>query len=182
MTDVNTSLAGNAIKCMDLMHRILSAWLVLSLIAAFLPSSADDAQLRLPFTEITVPINSARWACAVVIFFAGFIVCAILKQLRELCVFLEQSEYLQVVLSYPALATLGAPWQRAFVGYGLAFIQYSVGYQLFSPMPPMFGSAPDIGLAFLYSGPMFLVAWELRDWQRRIKLPGAVPTSKNIPA
>ncbi len=167
MTDTAANLCGNAIKSMNLLHRVLGAWLLLSVFTAFLPSAPASAQLRLPFTEVSVPVDSARWACTVVIFSGGIACCAILSHLRRLCEMLAQSEHLVVVLTYPSIATLGTPGLRATLGYGFAFVQYSVGYQLFAPMPEFLGGAPDIGLAFLYASSMFWFAWELRDWQNR---------------
>ena len=169
MTNVGSALCANAIKCMELLHRIVFAWLIVSVAVAFLPSTASTAQLKLPYTDVNVPINSARWACAVVIFFTGVAGYTILKQLRELCITLASTEHLTVVLSYPSIATLGTPWLRVLLGYGFAFIQYSVGFGLWSPMPPLFGGSPDVGLAFIYAAPMFWFAWELRDWQKGIQ-------------
>lgn len=168
VTDVHSALCGNAIKCMELLHRIVVAWLVLCIVVTFLPPAAATAQLKLPFTDVTVPIDSAQWACGIVIFLSGFVGCAVLSQLQRLCVRLASTEHLEVVLSYPSIATLGTPRLRSLFGYGLAFVQYSVGYGLWSPMPRYLGGAPDIGLAFLYATPMFFFAWELRDWQKRV--------------
>lgn len=179
MTDVGSALCANAIKCMELLHRIVLAWLVVSVAAAFLPSTAFSAQLKLPYTEVNVPINLARWACAVLIFFAGVAGYTILKQLRELCITLAPTEHLSVVLTYPSIATLGTPWLRVLLGYGLAFVQYSVGFGLWSPMPPLIGGAPDVGLAFLYAAPMFWFAWELRDWQKGIQQAPTLPVSND---
>ena len=173
MSDVTSALCGNAIKCMDLLHRIVFAWLLLCIAVAFLPSAAASAQLKLPYTDVAIPINSARWACGIAIFFAGVVGYTVLVQLRQLCVRLATTEYLVVVLSYPSIATLGTPWLRSVCGYSLAFVQYSVGYGFLSPMTSYWGGAPDAGLAFLYAGPMFFFAWELRDWQKGITLPSA---------
>lgn len=175
MTDVNTSLCENAIRCMNLLHRLLGVWLFLCLIAAYLPTASTGAQLQLPFTEVNVPVDSARWTCAVAIFVAGIVGCVMLRQVRGLCAYLSRTEHVAVVLTYPSIATLGTPGQRMFFGQALAGIQYFVGIQLWSPMPRMFGGAPDIGLAFLYAAPMFWFAWDLRDWQKGLtpdmKLP-----------
>ncbi|GDY37184.1 hypothetical protein ACINB_30760 [Acidovorax sp. NB1] len=175
MTDVNSSIRENAIRCLDLLHRLLGVWLVLCLIAAYLPTASNGAQLRLPFTDVNVPVNSARWTCAVAIFVVGVVGCVMLRQVRDLCAYLSSTEHVAVVLTYPSIATLGSPRQRMLFGQALAGIQYFVGIQLWSPMPRMFGGAPDIGLAFLYAVPMFWFAWDLRDWQKslspEIKLP-----------
>ena len=181
MIEVQSSLCGNAIRCMDLLHRLVAAWLVLSIVAAFLPATASSAQLKLPYTDVNIPVNSARWTCAVVIFFTGIVGCTILKQLRGLCLSLAQSDHLAVVLTYPSMATLGTPRQRMLFGYALAFVQYSVGYELWSPMPRLFGGAPDIALAFLYAGPMFWLAWDLRDWQKSVTPESALPKTPMQP-
>jgi hypothetical protein len=160
MTDISSNLCTNAVKCMELLHRLLFAWLVLAIVTAYLPDAAASAQVKLPFTDVNIPVSSARWACAVVIFFVGVAGCAILRSLRDLCSRLAETPYLQVVLTYPSLATLGTRGQRVLLGYGLAFVQYSSGYALWSPMPRAFGGAPDIGLAFLFATPMLLFAWE----------------------
>jgi hypothetical protein len=187
MSDVQSALCGNAVKCMELLHRIVFVWLLLCITVAFLPSAAASAQLKLPYTDVVIPVNSARWACGIVIFFSGVVGYTVLRQLRQLCAKLATTEHLVVVLSYPSIATLGTPWLRSMCGYGLAFVQYSVGYGLWamgyglwamgsglwSPMPSYLGGAADAGLAFLYAGPMFLFAWELRDWQKGITLPSA---------
>lgn len=168
MTDISSALCTNAIKCMELLHRLVFAWLALAIVTAYLPSAASSAQVKLPFTDVNIPVNSARWACAVVIFFVGVAGCALLKSLQDLCLRLAETSHLQVVLTYPSLATLGTGRQRVLLGYGLAFVQFSAGYALWSPMPKAFGGAPDIGLAFLFAAPMFWFAWELRDWQKGI--------------
>lgn len=165
MSSVDTALAANAMKCMELLHRLLTVCLLLALVAAFLPSSATT-ELKLPYIDVVIPVNSARWVCGVVIFFLGFCGCAILEQLRAISGALADSDQLQIVLTYPSIATLGTPGQRMLVGYALAFIQYSVGFEMFSPMPNFMGGSPDIGLAFLYAFPMFLFAWKLKDWQQ----------------
>lgn len=160
---------------MDLLHRVLFAWLALAIVVAYLPSAATSAQLKLPFTDVSVPVNSARWSCAIVIFFVGVAGCALLKSLRELCSRLADTPHLQVVLTYPSIATLGTARQRVLLGYGLAFVQYSAGYALWSPMPKVLGGAPDIGLAFLFAAPMFWFAWDLRDWQKGISVAQSAP-------
>jgi hypothetical protein len=183
MTDISSALCTNAIKCMELLHRLVLAWLALAIVTAYLPSAAASAQVKLPFTDVDMPVNSARWACAVVIFFAGVTGCALLQSLRELCRRLAETPHLQVVLTYPSIATLGTARQRVLLGYGLAFVQYSAGHALWSPMPQVFGGAPDIGLAFLFATPMFWFAWELRDWQKGIAaVQSAPPTGSDLPS
>lgn len=169
MTNSTNSICGNAIKSMDLLHRVLGVWLLLSIFTAFLPSPPASTQLKLPFTEVSIPVNSARWACTIIIFLGGIACCTVLSHLRRLCDMLAESEQLSVVLTYPSVATLGTPGLRAVLGYGFAFVQYSVGYQMFAPMPPLFGGTPSTGLAFLYASSMFWFAWGLRDWQRQPK-------------
>jgi len=174
MTNVSSALCSNAIRCMELLHRIVIAWLLLCIAAAFMPTAAAGVQLKLPYTDVTIPINSARWACGIVIFLSGIVGYTVLVQLKHLCIKLATTEHLEVALSYPSIATLGTPRLRSVCGYGLAFVQYSVGYGFWSPMPSYLGGSPNIGLAFLYSVPMFVFAWELSDWQK-----GITSTSSN---
>ncbi|MGL6613591.1 hypothetical protein ACSZN8_06830 [Aeromonas caviae] len=169
MNEINNALCGNAIKCMELLHRLLGMWALLCLATAYLPT-VENTLLKLPFVDVDVPVDSARWTCAVVIFIVGIVGCATLKKLQELSKHLEGTDSLIVVLTHPSIATLGAPWQRLLLGYGLAFVQYSVGVALWSPMPEMFGGRPDFGLAFLYSSSMFFFAWTLRDWNKNLKV------------
>lgn len=157
---------------MELLHRLLGIWAVMCLATAYLPS-VDSTPLKLPFVDINVPVDSARWTCAVVIFIFGVIGCATLKHLRGLCQRLEGTDHLIVVLTYPSIATLGSPWQRQLLGYSFAFAQYWVGVALWSPMPEMFGGQPDFGLAFAYAGSMFWFAWDLRDWDKNLKAEGS---------
>lgn len=175
MADVNASVGANAVKSVELLHRMLGYWLVLCLVAAYLPATKSGAQLKLPFTEVAVPVNTARWSCAIVIFLVGAVGCVMLKHLRDLCVFLSKTEEIAVVLTYPSVATVGTPRKRFIFGLALAGIQYSVGIQLWSPMPEMFGGRPDFGLAFLYAGPMVLFAWVLQDWQQGLTTDMGLP-------
>ncbi|MGU5738815.1 hypothetical protein [Aeromonas caviae] len=169
MNDINSALCGNAVKCMELLHRLLFAWALLCIAAAYLPS-VENTSLQLPFVDVNVPVDSARWTCAVAIFIMGVVGCATLQQLHGLCKHLEDSDHLIVILTHPSIATLGTPWQRQLLGYSFAFVQYSVGIALWSPMPEMFGGRPDFGLAFLYSSSMFFFAWTLRDWNKNLKI------------
>lgn len=159
-------LAENAFKSFDMLHRILGVWLILCIVAAFLPATPQSAQLKLPFTEINIPSDSARWACMVVIFLSGVACCAVLRHIREICVQLSSTEYLAVVISYPSIATIGTPFFRMFSGYALTTVQYFVGYQFFAPMPHFLPGSQSSGLAFLYACSMLWFTYDLRDWQR----------------
>jgi hypothetical protein len=171
MQELHTALSENAIRCMELLHRVLGVWLLLCLVAAYVPSVSGNAELKLPFADVKVPVNSAKWTLAFTIFFVGIAASAILRRLRHICLALGDSERLAVVLTYPSVATLGTRRLRALFGYGLAFVQYAVGYELVAPMPQFLGGSPDIGLSFIYAGSAFFFTWELQDWQKGIQVP-----------
>lgn len=167
MSDLHKLLYDNAIKCMELLHKILAVWCFLTLMVAFLPTGSDSAQLKLPILEFSVPYNSTRWIGGILIFVAGFFAQELLKKLEGICASLKDGEHLEAVLTYPSIATIGTPGQRGFSGLVLAFIQYSAGATLI-PKMHLFGSDAHFGLAFLYCAPMLFFGSALNGWQRSI--------------
>lgn len=156
MSDTSPGLRDNAIHCICLLHRVLGAGLLLSLIVVCLPTAINETTLSLQFINLAVPIHAARWTCAAILLLFSFAALAILKQLQELYIDLATTEYRKVIQTYPSVATLGEPTHRLLFGYILALIWFIIGSSLLTPTYFLGGRA-DLGIAFLYAVPMIFL-------------------------
>lgn len=168
MKKTSEMLFENAVRCVELIHRLMLAFVVLVIFVAYIPAKESGVPLTLPLAQVSIPVDTARWGCIAVIFSIGLLCSALLKRLSDLCSLLIGSEYLQVLLTYPSVATLGKPWQRWAVGISLMAAQYFAGYMLLYPMDKFLDGSPDVGLAFAYAVPMYFFAANLANWQKSI--------------
>ncbi|WP_074546994.1 hypothetical protein [Dyella sp. AtDHG13] len=157
-------LMDNAKKCLDMLHKLLGVWFVLIVASAYLPPSA---RIKLPFTDITAPGDSVRWACLFAIFFIGLIAHAIVSMLVRLCITIEKTEEIEAAFTYPSVATLGSPPARAMFGIGLAFVQHMVAATVL-PQWKFWGGDIWLGVAFAFSTPMIFFGSKLASWQHTV--------------
>ncbi|RUL77490.1 hypothetical protein EKH80_06255 [Dyella choica] len=148
---------------MDTLHKLLGVWFILIVCTAYLPSAS--AKVNLPFTDLTIPGDSVRWACMLAIFLIGLIGHAIVTMLRRLSVSIAETEKPIAIFTYPSIATLGRSGDRFLLGIGLAFVQYMVAAQAF-PHWQYLGGHIWLGVAFGFSLPMYFLGLALANWQR----------------
>jgi hypothetical protein len=135
-TDTGSAIAANAIRCIDLLHRLLLFWILLALALLFSPPSGSTVALKLPFTELSVPALLAKILLASVLFLVGFAARELLLQLKDVARKLIGSDHLLVVLTYPSIATIRNPSSRVMAGLLITYSQVLLELSLFGPSQP----------------------------------------------
>lgn len=158
MSDIESGLAQNANKSIDLLHRSLMLWFTLCLITVYLPETEASAQIALSISEIAIPIDSVRSVGATAIFLLSIVFMLLLSHHRKICNRLAETNYIKILLTYPSIATIGSKNMRGSLFIGLAFIQYFVGVSVFAGIPEFLGDGTIYGVCFAFCSPLLFLS------------------------
>jgi hypothetical protein len=178
----DSRLYDNATKTVDLLHRLLLAWLILCVSYAYLPQKASMPIALLPWT-VDIPNITTRWAIVLSIFCTGLIGSALISNLRRICSSLNDEDTLQAIYTYPSVATLGRPKLRWLFLNMASSMQFFLGLDFVVRTAGVANSYWAIGLAFLYTVPFILFGRAVSSWQLHLappKLPTLRPAKGTI--
>lgn len=163
MREIEKALIGNAIRSLDLLHRVLFVWALLALTYLLLPGNITQATVKLSFSDLQVPASIARLLVVSLLFLVPFIGHALLDNARRAMDLLAEPDRVVLISTYPSLATTEARSMRLLFGFALVYTQYWIALGFITPSDGIFWDY-RFGMAFAFCAPMVFFTSRLRWW------------------